>query len=82
MVMTRFLGSVIIGHGSADDLVKHFHELCGRLDVSNILQIGMNGPLTLLIHGKIHQVFKKQNFLYKFIGDVIKDTTYDTHPIK
>ena len=32
------------GHGRADDLVKHFHEICGRLDVSNILQIGMNGP--------------------------------------
>ena len=44
MVATRFLGSVFMGHGCAEDLVKHFHEVCGRLNESNILQIGMDGP--------------------------------------
>ena len=44
MVATQFLGSVFMGHGRAEDLVKHFHEVCGRLNENNILQIGMDGP--------------------------------------
>ena len=34
--------------------------------------------VTLFIHGKIHQVLK--NLLYNFLGDIVKNTTYDANP--
>ena len=34
-----------MGHERAEDLVKHFHKVCGRLNESNTLHIDMESPV-------------------------------------
>ena len=45
-IMTSYCGSLFLGHCKADDLVRHFFEFMGtmNLDVNILLNIGMDGP--------------------------------------
>ena len=45
-VSTRYIGSKFLGHGTATDMLQHFHEnvLESGLDISNMVQVSMDGP--------------------------------------
>lgn len=43
-VSVRYLCSKFIGHGRATNLLEEFYECCKRLRISQIMQIGMDGP--------------------------------------
>nr|XP_055033836.1 uncharacterized protein LOC129422133 [Misgurnus anguillicaudatus] len=43
-VSTHYLDSAFMGHGKAEDCLKHFKHLTEELNLSNLLQISMDGP--------------------------------------
>lgn len=58
-IITRYCGSIFMGHCTAKDLVEHFYEFIRklRLDLDFLMNIGMDGP----------------NVNKKFEKDLIKD---------
>lgn len=43
-VTTHYLDSAFMGHGKAENCLEHFKHLTEELDLSNLLQISMDGP--------------------------------------
>ena len=46
-----------MGHERAEDLVKHFHEVCGQLNENNVLQISMDDPN---VNWKFYDIIKQE----------------------
>lgn len=59
--VTRYLGSVFLGHTTAADLILGFKELVQHFDLSKMLHISMDGP----------------NANFKFLNDLKIDLTKD-----
>ncbi|XP_051806518.1 uncharacterized protein LOC127534690 [Acanthochromis polyacanthus] len=61
-VTSRFFGSEFLGHARAEDLLQHIKECVAKLNMRNLLSVGMDGPnvnfrfLDLLQkeHGELH----------------------------
>lgn len=45
-VVTRYFNSVFLGHTKSGDLLAKFNEALSKLNMSNLLQISMDGPVT------------------------------------
>nr|XP_043905538.1 uncharacterized protein LOC122784359 [Solea senegalensis] len=43
-VQSRYFGSQFLGHGRADDLLRHIKECVAQLNMRELLSIGMDGP--------------------------------------
>lgn len=43
-VQVRYLTSLFLGHSTAQDLFENFISGCGDLELSNLLQISIDGP--------------------------------------
>ena len=43
-VATRYYASILMGHASAADLIKHIDTAVMKLSKNRIVQIGMDGP--------------------------------------
>lgn len=58
-VITRYLGSVFMGHGKASDLLEHFLKGIEKLMpiIRNMLQVSMDGPN---VNWKFFDMLKKQ----------------------
>ena len=54
--MTRYFGSKFLGHAKAVDLVSHFKEGLGELDMKNLIQISMDGPA---VNIKFHEIMQR-----------------------
>ncbi|XP_063766097.1 uncharacterized protein LOC134882380 [Eleginops maclovinus] len=43
-VRSRYFGSQFLGHGRADDLLQHIKECVAKLNMRQLLSVGMDGP--------------------------------------
>ncbi|KXJ12053.1 hypothetical protein AC249_AIPGENE28772 [Exaiptasia diaphana] len=55
-VKSRYLTSIFVGHGTADNLIEHYSELTKDLDPAKTWQIGMDGPnVNISFHRKLSE---------------------------
>ena len=66
-VNVRFIGSTFFGHGTHQNLLKHFHEITKELDHSKYYQISVDGPsVNLKFYYEIVQD-RQENMVYLLI---------------
>ena len=66
-VNVRFIGSTFFGHGTHQNLLKHFHEVTKELDHSKYYQISVDGPsVNLKFYYEIVQD-RQENMVYLLI---------------
>ena len=66
-VNARSIGSTFFGHGTHQNLLKHFHEVTKELDHSKLYQISMDGPsVNLKFYNEIVQD-RQENMIHSLI---------------
>ena len=56
-VDTRYYGSVFMGHSTAEDMLEKFNGYVNDLDMSNLIQLSMDGPS---VNWKFHELIQNE----------------------